>query len=73
MMRSINQYSSRNDCDSDDSSYDEDDDNEVDNELLDSDEDEIDDEGQAYLESLQVINLIFFCFVHMLVIITFNN
>jgi len=46
-------YAARNDCDSDDSSYDEDDDNEVDNELLDSDEDEIDDEGQVYLESLQ--------------------
>ena len=28
----------------------------IDSELLDSDEDEIDDEGQAYLESLQVTN-----------------
>eukprot|EP00088_Acartia_fossae_P059408 TRINITY_DN7049_c0_g1_i5.p1 TRINITY_DN7049_c0_g1~~TRINITY_DN7049_c0_g1_i5.p1 ORF type:complete len:1055 (-),score=320.46 TRINITY_DN7049_c0_g1_i5:228-3392(-) len=46
-------YAARNECDSDDSSYDEDDSEGLDNELLDSDEDEIDDEGQQYLESLQ--------------------
>jgi len=46
-------YAAKNDLLSDDSSYDEDDEDGVDNELLDSDEDEIDDEGQAYLESLQ--------------------
>jgi len=46
-------YAAKNDLLSDSSSYDEDEDDGVDNELLDSDEDEIDDEGQAYLESLQ--------------------
>ena len=45
----------RNEDDSDDSDGDDDDDEDgVDNELLDSDEDELDDEGQQYLESLQV-------------------
>ena len=45
-------YAARND---DESSEEGDSDEEgIDSELLDSDEDEIDDEGQAYLESLQV-------------------
>ena len=46
-------YAARNE---DESSEEGDSDEEgIDSELLDSDEDEIDDEGQAYLESLQVI------------------
>ena len=43
----------RNEDDSDDDDE-EDEDDGVDHELLDSDEDELDDEGNAYLESLQV-------------------
>jgi len=46
-------YAARNEEDSDEESDDEDEDDGVENELLDSDEDELDDEGQAYLESLQ--------------------
>ena len=49
----FNHTFSRNEDDSDDSDDDDCDDG-VDNELLDSDEDELDDEGQQYLESLQV-------------------
>ncbi|XP_023343856.1 importin-7 isoform X3 [Eurytemora carolleeae] len=46
-------YAARNEDDSDDEDDDEDGEDGVDNELLDSDEDELDDDGQVYLESLQ--------------------
>lgn len=53
-IRNLSFFLFRNEDDSDDEDDDEDGEDGVDNELLDSDEDELDDEGQVYLESLQV-------------------
>lgn len=53
-IRNLSFFLFRNEDDSDDEDDDEDGEDGVDNELLDSDEDELDDDGQVYLESLQV-------------------